>query len=244
MIKKIEYSNGDKYEGELLKDYRHGHGIYKFPNGDILECEWEHNRVQGNVLLKFKHGQIYQCKWYKGRPIGNSKITPSHGNNSILNAEAILKKLSLSKSKHIQTKKKNISSIEDNFNKNYNAYLKRKDFEKKYYIGNWLEKISNYVGWFFNLKVVSFLIIILSPILVIYSIFAAFFALIFIWVPVFLLGIKAFITRESWTTKKERTFAEKNFIILLWVAWGIVVFIFVFVPPSISIFDEISSWLK
>ena len=49
MIKKIEYSNGDKYEGELLKDYRHGHGIYKFPNGDILECEWEHNRVQGNV---------------------------------------------------------------------------------------------------------------------------------------------------------------------------------------------------
>ena len=49
---KIEYSNGDIYEGELNEiGLKNGKGIMKYNNGKIYDGNWENNKKNGNGLL-------------------------------------------------------------------------------------------------------------------------------------------------------------------------------------------------
>jgi hypothetical protein len=43
----VRYSNGDIYEGFLLKLLRHGKGKMYYANGDRYEGEWRQNRREG-----------------------------------------------------------------------------------------------------------------------------------------------------------------------------------------------------
>ena len=49
---KIEYSNGDIYEGEFNEiGLKNGKGIMKYNNGKIYDGNWENNKKNGNGLL-------------------------------------------------------------------------------------------------------------------------------------------------------------------------------------------------
>ena len=36
----LSFSNGDKYEGDLVNNKKHGHGVYTYKNGDVYDGEW------------------------------------------------------------------------------------------------------------------------------------------------------------------------------------------------------------
>ena len=44
---RMQYSNGDAYEGLWVKDHRHGIAKYFYANGDIFVGRFQHNRREG-----------------------------------------------------------------------------------------------------------------------------------------------------------------------------------------------------
>ena len=68
-FKKVTYSNGDAYYGEMLNDKRHGYGVYYWSNGDFWYGEYRDGYRQGfGVLFKVNH-KIFYGKW-----IGDCKV--------------------------------------------------------------------------------------------------------------------------------------------------------------------------
>ena len=68
-FKKITYSNGDAYYGELLKGSRHGYGIYYWANGDFWYGKYENGYRQGYGALFKVDRRLFSGKW-----IGDSKV--------------------------------------------------------------------------------------------------------------------------------------------------------------------------
>jgi hypothetical protein len=59
----LSYTNGDKYEGEVLNGVREGHGIYYYHNGDKYEGWWQNNKKHGMGTLYYKDGNLYIGQW-------------------------------------------------------------------------------------------------------------------------------------------------------------------------------------
>jgi hypothetical protein len=84
-VYKITY-NDDKfiyYEGELKdnkfdkdidKNIRYGHGKMKYANGNIYEGEWKNNNKSGNGKMKYQNGSIYDGEWKKNKKNGKGKM--------------------------------------------------------------------------------------------------------------------------------------------------------------------------
>lgn len=68
-FKKITYSNGDAYYGELLNGSRHGYGIYYWANGDFWYGKYENGYRQGYGALFKVDRRLFSGKW-----IGDSKV--------------------------------------------------------------------------------------------------------------------------------------------------------------------------
>ena len=68
-FKKMVYSNGDAYYGEMLNGKRHGYGVYYWANGDFWYGEYRDGYRQGyGVLFKVNH-KVFYGKW-----IGDCKV--------------------------------------------------------------------------------------------------------------------------------------------------------------------------
>jgi len=145
MKKEVVYSNFDKYNGQFLKDFRHGTGDYIFSNGDKLICEWEHNRVDGNVVFTSTSGLIYKSKWHNGQPIGNPKLFNNNKNNTVVanEIENKLRKIGkyrlsfsqINKSQNLEPREQNLEiKIKNLTNKKNNEKTKTIDKNlKKFY---------------------------------------------------------------------------------------------------------------
>jgi hypothetical protein len=59
----LSYTNGDKYDGEVLNGMREGFGIYFYHNGDKYEGMWINNRKHGMGTLYYKDGNLYIGQW-------------------------------------------------------------------------------------------------------------------------------------------------------------------------------------
>lgn len=68
-FKKMTYSNGDAYYGEVLNGKRHGYGVYYWANGDFWYGEYRDGYRQGyGALFKVNH-KVFYGKW-----IGDCKV--------------------------------------------------------------------------------------------------------------------------------------------------------------------------
>ena len=68
-FRKITYSNGDVYYGEIFNDRRHGYGIYYWANGDFWYGKYSNGYRQGYGALFKTDKRIFYGKW-----IGDKKV--------------------------------------------------------------------------------------------------------------------------------------------------------------------------
>lgn len=52
--------NGDRYEGEVRNNKRHGRGVYHFANGDRFEGEFADDQFMGRGAMQFANGDRYE----------------------------------------------------------------------------------------------------------------------------------------------------------------------------------------
>eukprot|EP01017_Pseudomicrothorax_dubius_P041240 TRINITY_DN6573_c0_g3_i2.p1 TRINITY_DN6573_c0_g3~~TRINITY_DN6573_c0_g3_i2.p1 ORF type:complete len:446 (-),score=75.48 TRINITY_DN6573_c0_g3_i2:49-1386(-) len=58
------YKDGSRYEGEMVRDQKHGHGKFYYPSGEVYEGEMEYNRREGHgVLWAANGGKRYDGEW-------------------------------------------------------------------------------------------------------------------------------------------------------------------------------------
>jgi len=59
----LSYTNGDKYDGEVLNGVREGYGTYFYHNGDKYEGWWQNNKKHGMGTLYYRDGNLYIGQW-------------------------------------------------------------------------------------------------------------------------------------------------------------------------------------
>ena len=79
-IRKIEYENGDIYEGKIKKNKRSGDGKMIYSNGEIYEGEWKKDKKNGYGTLKKNNRNIYQGYWKYDKKHGKGRIDYKIGN--------------------------------------------------------------------------------------------------------------------------------------------------------------------
>lgn len=57
------YSNGDKYEGYMLKRQRHGVGFYYYKDGSRYEGDWKYNVKDGLGTYYYANGDKYDGEY-------------------------------------------------------------------------------------------------------------------------------------------------------------------------------------
>ena len=62
----LVYTNGRTYEGEWLKNRRHGRGYEFFSNGNSYHGTHEDGKANGKGVYQWKHGEVYDGEWMKG----------------------------------------------------------------------------------------------------------------------------------------------------------------------------------
>ena len=102
---RVEWRNGDSYEGALEHGLRNGHGIFiaktngfryegkwqdnlqsgkgktTFDDGDIYEGEMENGLFHGRGTYRSRNGSRYDGEWQNGLKEGQGKLTFSDGDN-------------------------------------------------------------------------------------------------------------------------------------------------------------------
>jgi hypothetical protein len=59
----LDYSNGEKYNGEVLEGTRNGFGTYFYQNGERYEGNWIKNAKHGRGTFFYKNGAVYEGFW-------------------------------------------------------------------------------------------------------------------------------------------------------------------------------------
>ena len=79
-VKTINYSNGDRYRGEVRNGKRHGHGVYTFAeSGDRYEGDWVNGECTGRGVMTYEWGARYEGDWVNGQEHGHGTFTISDG---------------------------------------------------------------------------------------------------------------------------------------------------------------------
>ena len=68
---RVEYKNGDVYEGSFKNGMRHGAGTYQFADGDCYEGAWHNGRKHGYGTYTWKDGSKYVGSWSGNRQEGD-----------------------------------------------------------------------------------------------------------------------------------------------------------------------------
>ena len=66
-LQTINYTNGDKYYGEISKDKKHGFGTYTWKDGSIYFGNWENNKKHGKGTFIDASGEELSAVWSKGK---------------------------------------------------------------------------------------------------------------------------------------------------------------------------------
>lgn len=59
----ILYSNGDRYEGEILDNKRNGFGTYYYNGGERYQGMWENNTKHGRGTMFYQNEEVYEGWW-------------------------------------------------------------------------------------------------------------------------------------------------------------------------------------
>ncbi|KRX10994.1 Protein kinase-like domain [Pseudocohnilembus persalinus] len=71
VIVKLDFGNGDLYEGEILDNMRNGYGKQIWKNGAVYEGNWLNNNKHGQGIYKNKEGDYYEGSWFKNKKQGH-----------------------------------------------------------------------------------------------------------------------------------------------------------------------------
>ena len=66
----LEYSNGEKYDGEAIDGMRNGFGTYYYKNGERFEGNWYKNFKHGRGTFFDKTGEVYEGMWNNNKKEG------------------------------------------------------------------------------------------------------------------------------------------------------------------------------
>ncbi|CAD8206866.1 unnamed protein product [Paramecium pentaurelia] len=82
-IYRINYQNGDVYEGELLNDLKDGLGTYYYENGEKFDGLFSEDLIHGYGKYYFIGGHKYEGDWYQGEKSGMGILDFSTGDRYI-----------------------------------------------------------------------------------------------------------------------------------------------------------------
>jgi hypothetical protein len=76
---RVEWKNGDVYEGPLVRSQRHGVGEVRWAGGQRYKGEWVNDRATGRGLMVFANGNHFEGTLVDGQPDGEGKLTYASG---------------------------------------------------------------------------------------------------------------------------------------------------------------------
>lgn len=78
-MSKIEWQNGDRYDGGLVAGKKHGQGTFVWGDGKRYEGEWSNDAINGRGKLVYTNGDKYEGEFLNGEPHGHGVYTLSNG---------------------------------------------------------------------------------------------------------------------------------------------------------------------
>lgn len=78
-VSKIEWQNGDSYEGMLVAGKKQGQGTFVWGDGKRYEGEWANDAINGRGKLTYTNGDRYEGDFINGEPHGQGVYTLSNG---------------------------------------------------------------------------------------------------------------------------------------------------------------------
>lgn len=78
---KVSWPNGDLYQGQLVKNKRHGHGELIWANGQRYRGAWVDDAPQGKGAMRFANGDQYDGELVAGEPQGKGKMQFASGDS-------------------------------------------------------------------------------------------------------------------------------------------------------------------
>jgi hypothetical protein len=76
---RVEWKNGDVYEGMLDHSRRRGTGEIRWASGQRYKGEWADDRATGRGVMAFANGNVFDGTLIDGQPEGEGKLTYSSG---------------------------------------------------------------------------------------------------------------------------------------------------------------------
>ncbi len=77
----LQWPNGDRYEGSLVKGKRHGKGRFTWPSGQSYLGDWVHDQADGQANLRFANGDVYDGQVRAGSPEGQGSMRYASGDS-------------------------------------------------------------------------------------------------------------------------------------------------------------------
>ena len=76
---RVEWSNGDAYEGQLVRSKRHGQGEFIWASGQRYKGDWVEDEPTGRGLVQFPNGNRWEGQVLKGDPQGEGRMAYASG---------------------------------------------------------------------------------------------------------------------------------------------------------------------
>lgn len=76
---RVEWKNGDVYEGPLTRSRREGVGEIRWATGQRYKGEWVADKATGRGVMSFANGNVYEGTLVDGEPDGEGKLTYASG---------------------------------------------------------------------------------------------------------------------------------------------------------------------
>lgn len=76
---RVAWSNGDVYEGPLVRNVRQGKGEIVWAGGQRYKGDWVQDKATGKGELRFANGNVYEGDVVDGQPQGEGQLTYASG---------------------------------------------------------------------------------------------------------------------------------------------------------------------
>ena len=76
---RVEWSNGDVYEGPLIRNVRNGRGDFTWASGQRYVGDWVNDKATGRGSLRFANGNQYEGAIFDGQPQGEGQMVYASG---------------------------------------------------------------------------------------------------------------------------------------------------------------------
>lgn len=77
----IRWSNGDLYDGDIVRGQRHGQGSFAWASGQRYSGPWVDDQPQGKGQMRFANGDEYEGEVAQGLPQGQGRMRYASGDS-------------------------------------------------------------------------------------------------------------------------------------------------------------------